>query len=106
MDLLSTGTLREFKQFNGILYFAPHEKSKRIQVSSIEDDIPEPDTNFVVRILDVTDRSAIGEQAIVDTKNDSFVFKGNRNYTFLLYLLEISKSFLQYERILFLQNQL
>ena len=52
-------------------------------MTSIEDNIPEPDTNFVVRILDVADGSAIGEQAIVDTKNDSFVFKGTYFYRHL-----------------------
>ena len=73
---ISGPALREFKRFNGIAYFKPHESSKIVEISSIEDDVPEPDKDFIIRIVDVVDETDILDQAVVDHRNDSFVFKG------------------------------
>ena len=57
--------------FNGELVFHPKETRKSISIQTLNDQIPEANQMYTVRIVDVHDVAVFRDRAMINTVNDS-----------------------------------
>lgn len=70
--LMLHGLSPTFSPFNGELHYSPGETIKRVSIKTLDDSIAEPNTLYIVGIIDVKDDQLLQDQAVISTENGTF----------------------------------
>ena len=74
--LVYMNTQQTFSPFNGEISYDVKETIKSISIQTVDDDIPEQNAVYMLRIIDVDDDVILRDRAVISSINNSAEIQG------------------------------